>query len=113
MKTLSAALFSFALVAVNASASFAQMTAAPAMPDMKTPAMSAMPACPANDPAVGVNTATKMYMTQAQMKAHTAGMTADQKAAMMKSHHVTMMCQSKAEAMGAKAMAAPSGGSHM
>lgn len=63
-----------------------------------------MPSCPASDPAVGVNMTTKMYMTAAQMKAKSAGMTMAQKQAMMKKNNVKMMCKSKADAMGAKMM---------
>jgi hypothetical protein len=60
------------------------------------------------DSIVGVNMTTKMYMTQAQMKAKTAGMTQDQKQAMMSKNNMKMMCKSKADAMGAKMMKPPS-----
>lgn len=69
--------------------------------------MAAMPKCSANDPVVGVNMMTKMYMTQSQMMAKTSGMTAAQKQAMMAKHHVKMMCKSQATAMGAKMMTKP------
>ncbi|HEY1654960.1 MAG TPA: hypothetical protein VGF86_07605 [Candidatus Tumulicola sp.] len=64
--------------------------------------MSAMPKCAAGDSVVGVNMNTKVYMTQAQMKAKSAGMTMAQKEAMMKKNNVKMMCQSAAVKMGAK-----------
>ena len=67
------------------------------------------PTCPANDPVVGVNTATKTYMTHDQMKAKMAGMTPDQMHASMAKNNVKLMCQSAATAMGAKPMSA----SHM
>jgi hypothetical protein len=69
--------------------------------------MMAMPKCASGDPVVGVNMTTKMYMTQAQMKTKTAGMSMAQKEAMMKKHNVKMMCKSQATAMGAKMMTAP------
>lgn len=69
--------------------------------------MMAMPKCASGDPVVGVNTTTKMYMTQSQMKAKMAGMTTAQKQAMMKTHNVKMMCQSQATAMGATMMKPP------
>jgi len=43
-----------------------------------------------------------MYMTQAQMKAKSAGMTPAQKKAMMTKNHVKLMCKSAAVKMGAK-----------
>ncbi|HEX4012763.1 MAG TPA: hypothetical protein VHX17_02600 [Candidatus Cybelea sp.] len=64
--------------------------------------MAAMPKCAANDPMVGVNMTTKMYMTKSQMMAKSAGMTQAQKQAMMTKNHVKMMCKSQATAMGAK-----------
>lgn len=64
--------------------------------------MSSMPSCPSTDPVVGVNTTTKMYMTQAQMKAKSAGLTPAQKQAMMAKNHVKLMCKSAAVKMGAK-----------
>jgi hypothetical protein len=69
--------------------------------------MMAMPKCASGDPVVGVNMTTKMYMTQAQMKTKTAGMSMAQKEAMMKKHNVKMMCKSQATAMGARMMTAP------
>jgi hypothetical protein len=69
--------------------------------------MAMMPKCASGDSVVGVNMTTKMYMTQAEMKTKTAGMTADQKMAMMKKNNVKMMCKSQATAMGAKMMPAP------
>lgn len=68
--------------------------------------MGSMPHCAANDPVVGVNMNTKMYMTKSQMMAKTSGMTPEQKQAMMTKNHVKMMCQSQATAMGAKMMTA-------
>jgi hypothetical protein len=69
--------------------------------------MMAMPKCASGDSVVGVNMTTKMYMTSDQMKAKMAGMTADQKQAMMKKNNVKMMCKSQADAMGAKMMKPP------
>ena len=69
--------------------------------------MSSTPKCSASDPVVGVNTTAKMYMTKSQMMAKTAGMTADQKQAMMAKNHIKMMCKSQAMAMGAKEMSKP------
>ncbi|MBV9719832.1 MAG: hypothetical protein JOZ77_10965 [Candidatus Eremiobacteraeota bacterium] len=69
--------------------------------------MMAMPHCAANDPVVGVNMNTKMYMTRAQMMAKSSGMTPAQKQAMMAKNHVKLMCKSQATAMGAKMMASP------
>lgn len=69
--------------------------------------MMTMPKCSSTDTVVGVNMATKMYMTQAQMKAKMAGMSTAQKEAMMKKNHVKLMCKSQAAAMGAKMMTAP------
>jgi hypothetical protein len=70
-------------------------------------ASAMMPKCASGDPVVGVNMTTKMYMTQAQMKAKSAGMTAAQKQAMMKKNNVKLMCKSDAASMGAKPMTAP------
>lgn len=69
--------------------------------------MMTMPKCASGDPVVGVNMTKKMYMTQAQMNTKMAGMTADQKQAMMKKNNVKMMCKSHAEAMGATMMKPP------
>jgi hypothetical protein len=66
----------------------------------------AMPKCASGDSVVGVNMTTKMYMTQTQMQAKSAGMTPMQKQAMMKKNNVKLMCKSQATAMGAK-MATP------
>ncbi len=66
-----------------------------------------MPKCASGDSVVGVNMTKKMYMTQAQMKTKMAGMTADQKQAMMKKNNVKMMCKSQADAMGATMMKPP------
>ena len=66
-----------------------------------------MPTCASGDSVVGVNMMTKMYMTQAQMKAKMSGMTQAQKHAMMTKNHVKTMCKSKATAMGAKMMKPP------
>jgi hypothetical protein len=68
--------------------------------------MGSMPHCAANDPVVGVNMNTKMYMTKSQMVAKTSGMTPEQRQAMMTKNHVKMMCKSQATAMGAKMMTA-------
>ena len=65
-------------------------------------ASSMMPKCASSDPVVGVNMTTKMYMTQAQMKAKSAGMSPAQKEAMMKKNNVKLMCKSQATSMGAK-----------
>jgi hypothetical protein len=65
-------------------------------------ASAMMPKCASGDSVVGVNMTTKMYMTQAQMKAKSAGMTPEQKQAMMKKNNVKLMCKSQATAMGAK-----------
>jgi hypothetical protein len=59
--------------------------------------------CATGDSMVGVNTTKKMYMTQAQMKAQSKGMTAAQTQAMMTKNHVSMMCMTKAKTMGASA----------
>jgi hypothetical protein len=67
----------------------------------------AMPKCASGDSVVGVNMTTKMYMTQAQMKAKSAGMSSMEKQAMMKKNNVKMMCKSQAMSMGAKPMASP------
>jgi hypothetical protein len=69
--------------------------------------MMTMPKCASGDSVVGVNVTKKMYMTQAQMKTKMAGMTVDQKQAMMKNNNVNMMCKSQAEAMGATKMKPP------
>ncbi len=69
--------------------------------------MMATPKCAAGDPVVGMNMMTKMYMTHDQMKAKMAGMSQSQMQAMMAAHHVKMMCQSQAKAMGGKMMAKP------
>jgi hypothetical protein len=65
-----------------------------------------MPTCAAGDPVVGVNMKTKMYMSHDQMKTKMMGMSMEQQHAMMKSHHVMMMCKSKADAMGGHMMMA-------
>lgn len=70
-------------------------------------ASAMMPTCASSDSVVGVNMTSKMYMTQSQMKAKSAGMTAAQKQAMMKKNNVKLMCKSQATAMGAKPMTAP------
>jgi hypothetical protein len=78
-----------------------------AQPSSAQMASAMMPKCASSDPAVGVNMTTKMYMTQAQMKAKSAGMTMAQKQAMMKKNNVKLMCKSQAAAMGAKPMTSP------
>ncbi|HKU81678.1 MAG TPA: hypothetical protein VJP76_05865 [Candidatus Tumulicola sp.] len=91
MKALPAALLlAVGIVLAGAQGAHAQMASA------------MMPTCPSTDPVVGVNTTTKMYMTQAQMKAKSAGMTPAQKKAMMEKNHVKLMCKSAAVKMGAK-----------
>lgn len=94
MKAIPAALL-LALGLVLASAHGAS-----AQSSMMSSAM--MPTCASGDSVVGVNTTTKMYMTQAQMKAKSAGMTPAQKQAMMTKNHVKLMCKSAAVKMGAK-----------
>jgi hypothetical protein len=66
-----------------------------------------MPKCASGDSVVGVNMTTKTYMTQTQMQAKSAGMTPEQKQAMMKKNNVKLMCKSQATSMGAKPMTAP------
>jgi hypothetical protein len=78
-----------------------------AQSSMSSSMSAAMPHCAANDPVVGVNMNTKMYMTKSQMMAKTSGMTAAQKQAMMAKNHMKMMCKSQATAMGAKMMSSP------
>jgi hypothetical protein len=94
MKIMSAATLACAILAASNVPSFADA--------MHGSMMSSMPTCKAGDPVVGVNTQTKTYMSQDQMKAKTAGMTATQKHTMMMQNHIAMMCKSKADAMGAK-----------
>ena len=65
---------------------------------------SMMPSCMAGDPVVGVNTRTKVYMSKRQMKMKMAGMSMSEQHAMMRKHHVVMMCKSKADAMGGRMM---------
>lgn len=77
-------------------------TAAPALADSMSSGSMMMPSCAAGDAVVGVNMTTKMYMTAAQMKAKTMGMSTAQKQAMMQKNNVKMMCKSKAMSMGAK-----------
>ncbi len=78
-----------------------------AQPAHAQSSMMAMPKCASGDPVVGVNMTSKMYMTEAQMKAKAAGMTPAQKKAMMMKNHVKLMCKSQANAMGAKMMKPP------
>lgn len=99
MKIIAICALGLAMLAGSAQPSLAQGT--------MSSSMSSMPKCSSSDPVVGVNMNTKMYMTKAQMMAKTAGMTADQKQAMMAKNHVKMMCKSQATAMGAKPMAKP------
>ena len=104
MKSLAGLVVAIGLVVASAQTALAQTGS------MQSGAMSssmAMPKCASGDSVVGVNTQTKMYMTQSQMQAKSAGMTASQKAAMMQQHHVKMMCKSQATAMGAKPMTTP------
>ena len=105
MKSLAGLVVAISLLLVGAQTVRAQTGS------MQSGAMSssmAMPKCASGDSVVGVNTQTKMYMTQSQMQAKSAGMTASQKAAMMQKNHVKMMCKSQATAMGAKPMTPPS-----
>ena len=69
--------------------------------------MMTMPKCAAGDPVVAVNTDTKMYMSQDEMKKKTAGMSQSDMQAMMAKNHMKMMCKSQADAMGAKMMTPP------
>jgi hypothetical protein len=62
------------------------------------------PKCAAGDTVVGINMMTKRYMTQRQMKTKTAGMSDAQILTMMMKHHISMMCMSKAKAMGGTLM---------
>ncbi len=101
-KPVNTALLAAAVLAFTTSAALAQTA-----PSSMAPNAMAKPSCAAGDPMVGVNMNTKMYMTAAQMQAKSAGLTPDQKQAMMKKNNVQMMCKSKADAMGAKMMAAP------
>lgn len=103
MKSLAGLVVAITLMLAGAQAVFAQTGS------MQSGSMSsmAMPKCASGDPVVGVNTSTKMYMTQAQMQAKSAGMTPSQKSAMMQQNHVKLMCKSQATAMGAKPMTPP------
>jgi hypothetical protein len=65
---------------------------------------SMMMKCATGDPVVGLNTMTKKYMSDDQMKMKTAGMSDSQMHAMMMKNHVKMMCKSKADAMGGTMM---------
>ena len=103
MKRLAAvAVLGMAMLVGSVPPALAQSTMSSSM----SSSMGSMPHCGANDPVVGVNMNTKMYMTKSQMMAKTSGMTAEQKQAMMAKNHVKMMCKSQATAMGAKMMAA-------
>jgi hypothetical protein len=70
-----------------------------------------LPKCASRDSVVGVNTAKKMYMTQAQMNVQYKGMTPAQMHGQMSNKHISMMCLSKAKAMGASSMALGAGNS--
>ena len=80
------------------------VTAGPVLADSMGSGSMMMPSCAAGDSVVGVNMTTKMYMTTAQMKAKSMGMSTAQKQAMMQKNNVKMMCKSKAMSMGAKPM---------
>ena len=67
-------------------------------------AMMMKPSCATGDPVVGVDSKSKTYMSHDQMKTKMAGTSDSQMQAMMMKQHVTMMCRSKAMAMGAKMM---------
>ena len=75
-----------------------------AMDSMMSGSMSSMPKCRMGDKMVGVNTMTKMYLTQDQLKSKMAGMSMAKQHEMMMKNHVKMMCKSKADAMGGKMM---------
>lgn len=105
MKTIAAGSLVVASMLLVSAPSVAQSAMSSSMPSSMSSSM--MPKCASGDAVVGVNMTTKMYMTQAQMKAKSAGMTAAQKEAMMSTNHVKMMCKSHAVSMGAKPMASP------
>ena len=98
MKKFAALAFVAALVAASSFQVLAQSKA------MHSKMMANGPKCAAGDTVVGVNTATKMYMTHDQMKMKAKGMTDAQIEAMMTKNHVKMMCLSAATKMGAKPM---------
>ena len=106
MKTIAAGSLVVASMLLVSAPSVAQSAMSSPMPSSMSSSMM-MPKCAPGDAVVGVNMTTKMYMTQAQMKAKSAGMTAAQKEAMMSTNHVKMMCKSHAVSMGAKPMASP------
>jgi hypothetical protein len=85
-------------------ACFVVVSTQPSLAQSSMTSSMAMPKCASTDSVVGVNMTTKMYMTQAQMKAKSAGMTMAQKQAMMKKNNVKLMCKSQAVSMGAKPM---------
>ena len=99
MKTIAAALlFAAGILCIAITPAMAQSAMSSSM---------AMPKCASGDSVVGVNMTTKMYMTQTQMQAKSAGMTPTQKQAMMKKNNVKLMCKSQATSMGAKPMTTP------
>ncbi len=95
MRNIVASVFAAALLALVSQSSYAMNTMHHSM---------MMPTCAAGDPVVGVNTMTHMYMSHSQMKAKMAGMSPTQMHTMMMTHHVTLMCKSKADAAGDKMM---------
>ncbi len=102
MKSITAGLlFAMSMVLVSMQPGYAQSSMS------SSGSMMMMPKCSTGDSVVGVNMTTKKYMTETQMKAKMAGMSAAQKDAMMKKHDVKMMCKSQADAMGAKMMTTP------
>jgi hypothetical protein len=96
----------FACTLAATAAAFADPMASSMPMGSMAPGHMSRPTCPADDPVVGVNPKTNTYMTHDQMKAQMAGMSHDQMHAMMANSHVQLMCKSKADAMGAKPMAA-------
>jgi len=100
MKNVSALMLTSALLFAVSAPGLAQ-----SMNNMKSAPSSMMtPKCAAGDPMVGVNMNTKMYMTRGQMKMKMSGMSKSKQDQMMMRNHVKMMCELKAQAMGAKMM---------
>ncbi|MGA3036624.1 MAG: hypothetical protein ABSE64_03985 [Vulcanimicrobiaceae bacterium] len=61
--------------------------------------------CKTGDPVVGVNVASKTYMTKSQMHAKMANMSASQQ--QQAEMQTKMMCKSEANAMGATMVGSP------
>ena len=91
----------FACLSVTATSALAQ-TMPPASGGAMSGSGMTMPTCKAGDPVVGVSMVTKMYMTAEQMKAKLGSIPPEQKQAIIKKQKIKMMCESDAEAMGAK-----------